>query len=167
MCRQRGGTYKGETMSIVPMPPEKVEASIFAQLIIQNWIDGVRKRKQEAADDGLRAERHMLEHAQWMLQACEQLFDAAMRGDYEFLSKASEGIGGVPVLTDPEVHGDIIARIGKDLVLIYDGDKEKVNTAINIIENIDVVMGYFRKPAPQAPVQPMNRAARRRAARGR
>jgi hypothetical protein len=149
------------------MPPEKVEASIFAQLIIQNWIDQVRAMKQEASDRGLSAERHTLDHAQWMLQACDQLFDAAMKGDYEYLSNASTGIDGAPVFTDPETGDDVLVRVCRDLSFFYDGDAEKVNTAMNIIENIDVVLDSFKKPAPPAPAPPMNRAARRRAARGR
>ena len=153
-------------MSIVPMPPEKVEAAIFAQLIIQNWIDEIRARKQQVTDAGLNAERHTLNHSQWMLQACEQLFDAAMRGDYEYLTAASKGIEGAPVFTDPETDNDIFTRIGKDLTSLYEGDAEKVETAMSFIENIDLVMDLFNKPAPPAPVQPMNRAARRRAARG-
>ena len=149
-------------MSIIPMPPEKVEAAIFAQLIIQNWIDEMRTRKQEVADAGLTAERHTLNHSQWMLQACEQLFDAAMRGDYEYLTAASKGIEGAPVSTDPETDNDIFTRIGKDITSLYDGDEDKVETAMIFIENIELLMDSFNKPAPQ-----MNRAARRQAAKRR
>ena len=149
-------------MSIIPMPPEKVEAAIFAQLIIQNWIDEMRTRKQEVADAGLTAERHTLNHSQWMLQACEQLFDAAMRGDYEYLTAASKGIEGAPVFSDPETDNDIFTRIGKDITSLYDGDEDKVETAMIFIENIELLMDSFNKPAPQ-----MNRAARRQAAKRR
>ena len=144
------------------MPPEKVEAAIFAQLIIQNWIDEMRTRKQEVADAGLTAERHTLNHSQWMLQACEQLFDAAMRGDYEYLTAASKGIEGAPVFSDPETDNDIFTRIGKDITSLYDGDEDKVETAMIFIENIELLMDSFNKPAPQ-----MNRAARRQAAKRR
>ncbi len=154
-------------MSIVPMPPEKVEASIFAQLIIQNWIEEIRALKREAADAGLRAERHTLEHSQWMLQACEKLFDAAMRGDYEFLTAASKGIEGAPVRTDKEEWGDILMRISKDLAVIFDGEFDKHMAVVQLIKGLDngsLVLPSFKEPAP-APT--MNRAARRRAARGR
>ena len=152
-------------MSIIPMPPEKVEAAIFVQLIIQNWIDEIRARKQQAADEGLRAERHTHNQSLWMLKACEQLFDAAMRGDYEYLTAASKGIEGAPVSTDPETDKDVLLRVIRDLAFFYDGDAEKVDTAMSFIENIDVVMGSFKKQPP-APPQ-MNRAARRQAAKRR
>lgn len=154
-------------MSIVPMPPEKVEAAIFAQLIIQNWIDEMRARKQQAADQGLRAERHALEHAQWMLQASEKLFDAAMRGDYEYLTAASKGIEGAPVRTDKEEWNDVFLRVCKDLSVMFDGEFDKLMAVVQMIKGLDdgsLVLPSSEEPAP---VQPMNRAARRRAARGR
>ena len=154
-------------MSIIPMPPEKVEAAIFVQLIIQNWIDEIRARKQQAADEGLRAERHTHNQSLWMLKACEQLFDAAMRGDYEYLTSASKGIEGAPVFTDPETDKDILTRIGKDITSLYEGDEDKIETAMLFIENIELLMVSFNKPAPLAPAPQMNRAARRKAAKRR
>ena len=154
-------------MSIVPMPPEKVEAAIFAQLIIQHWIDEMRARKQQAADAGLSAERYTHNQSLWMLQACEQLFDAAMRGDYEYLTAASKGIEGAPVSADPETDNDVLLRVCRDLSFFYDNDAEKVETAMVFIENIEVVMGSFKKPVPMPPAPTMNRAARRQAAKRR
>ena len=102
-------------MSMIPMPPEGIEASIFAQIIIQHWTDDIRKAKQEAEAVGENALRHNLDCAQFILEACSQLFDAATKGDYEYMSKVSEGISVVQVQGEPESAKDILQRIVCDL----------------------------------------------------
>jgi hypothetical protein len=162
-----GGTYKGETMSIIPMPPEGVEASIFAQIIIERWIDEVREMKQEAAASDENALRHNLECAQFMLQACVKLFDAAMKGDYDYMSRASAGLPAVEVHGDSQSWNDIMRRILSDLAIIFDGDLEKVEAVRFVINGIDA--GTIAVPAVQKrpSAAQMNRAARRQAAKRR
>ena len=155
-------------MSIIPMPPEGVEASIFAQIIIQHWTDDIRRMKQEAAAAGENALRHNLDCAQFMMAACSQLLDAATRGDYEYMSKVSEGLPAIEVQADPESGKDIMQRILCDLYVFFHRDQEKVEAARFVIQSLDagtVTVPAVQKQSPPAP--PMNRAARRRAARGR
>ena len=155
-------------MSMIPMPPEGIEASIFAQIIIQHWTDDIRKAKQEAEAVGENALRHNLDCAQFILEACSQLFDAATKGDYEYMSKVSEGISVVQVQGEPESAKDILQRIVCDLNVFFQSDKEKVESASFVIQGLyDGTVGV---PAAQkqalAPPQ-MNRAARRQAAKRR
>ena len=154
-------------MDIEPLRPEQVEASIFTQVIIQGWIDEIRIRKQEAGGRGYLAERHTMDRALWMLQACEKLFEAAMRGDFEYLSKASEGLENIPVSTDPESLGDIMRRVMADLSVVFDQDVGKMNAAYRAIRAIDDGTCIVSTIAPKPTQPPMNRAARRQASRGR
>ena len=154
-------------MSITPMPPEVVEASILARLIIDRWSDEVLKNAQTSAELGSTAESYTWRKVNTALRSCAVLLDAAMSGNYDYLAEAADA-GYESSLDDrgPESVADVLTRIGDDLHVLYEGNMNKTSDALNAVIGV-MNDSYLIMHQDAVTPPPMNRAARRQAARRR
>jgi hypothetical protein len=156
-------------MDIDPLQPEQVEAAILANFIIDRWSDEVLQNAQTSAELGCAADSYTWRKVNTALRSCAVLLDAAMNGNFEYMADAAKA-GYASALDDrgPETVSDVLSRIGEDLSVLYEGDMRKTNDALNAVAGV-MNDSYLIMQADEVtpPVPQMNRAARRRAARGR
>jgi hypothetical protein len=156
-------------MDIDPLQPERVEASILTRHIINNWSDEALQNAQKSAELGSPAESYTWRKVNTALSSCAVLLDAAMNGNFEYLAEAANN-GYASSLDDrgPERVSDVITRIGNDLTLLYEGNIDKTNDALEAVVGVmndSYLIMHPDQITPQVPT--MNRAARRQAAKRR